>query len=214
MSSNAGTNIWRLRRHQRQPPRLLLDTLKTRLQSPSFNESYTHGLATRSLWRGLYQGVCTVLLVTVPSSGVFFTTYEGLKHLLGATPPPPTAPAPTTDMPLPICPVSTCAHRSRYNAKNLGRAYNALWDVIEENDGTLSDEVWSWVYEYGKFKKASLESLPPPPGAEGAAERDIIQLWSLTFFAVKRNPDLRMSEEAMAADGGEKARNGSEEASE
>jgi solute carrier family 25 S-adenosylmethionine transporter 26 len=30
--------------------------------------------------------VGTVLLVSVPSSGVFFTTYEGLKHVLGASP--------------------------------------------------------------------------------------------------------------------------------
>jgi hypothetical protein len=29
--------------------------------------------------------VGTVLLVSVPSSGVFFTTYEGLKHVLGAS---------------------------------------------------------------------------------------------------------------------------------
>ena len=34
----------------------------------------------------MYQGVGTVLLVSVPSSGVFFTTYEGLKYVLGASP--------------------------------------------------------------------------------------------------------------------------------
>jgi len=34
----------------------------------------------------VYQGVGTVLLVSVPSSGVFFTTYEGLKYVLGASP--------------------------------------------------------------------------------------------------------------------------------
>lgn len=65
-----------------------LDTLKTRLQSPSFQQTYrsSTAIASRALWRNLYQGVGTVLLVSVPSSGVFFTTYEGLKHVLGASP--------------------------------------------------------------------------------------------------------------------------------
>ncbi|KAG8623784.1 hypothetical protein KVT40_008760 [Elsinoe batatas] len=98
---------------------------------------------------------------------------------------------------------------------NLRKAYNALWDVIEKNDDTLSDEVWSWEYVDGKFKKASLGSLPPPPGAGGAAESDIIQLWSLTFLAVKRNEELRIKEELTKdEDYGETARNGSEDAPE
>lgn len=62
-----------------------LDTLKTRLQSTSLQQTYrsTKGTVNRALWRNLYQGVGTTLLVTVPSSGVFFTTYEGLKLVLG-----------------------------------------------------------------------------------------------------------------------------------
>lgn len=65
-----------------------LDTLKTRLQSSSLQQTYrsTKGPINRALWRNLYQGVGTTLLVTVPSSGVFFTTYEGLKYILGASP--------------------------------------------------------------------------------------------------------------------------------
>jgi solute carrier family 25 S-adenosylmethionine transporter 26 len=64
-----------------------LDTLKTRLQSPSYQQTYRSAtaIASKALWRNLYQGVGTVLLVTVPSSGVFFTTYEGLKHVLGGS---------------------------------------------------------------------------------------------------------------------------------
>ena len=64
-----------------------LDTLKTRLQSPSFQQTYrsASAIASKALWRNMYQGVGTVLLVTVPSSGVFFTTYEGLKHVLGGS---------------------------------------------------------------------------------------------------------------------------------
>jgi solute carrier family 25 (mitochondrial S-adenosylmethionine transporter), member 26 len=63
-----------------------LDTLKTRVQSSSFHQTYrsTAAIADRALWRGLYQGVGSVLLVAVPSAGVFFTSYEGLKYLLGS----------------------------------------------------------------------------------------------------------------------------------
>ena len=82
-----------------------------------------------------------------------------------------------------------CSDEVVYN--NVKRAYNALWDVIETNKDFLSDEVWSWVYEDGRFKHAALGSLPPPPGVQGVAESDIIQLWSLTFLAVRRNEEMR-----------------------
>lgn len=75
--------------------------------------------------------------------------------------------------------------------RNIKDAYNALWDSIEDNKELLSDEVWSWKYEDGRFKHASLGSLPPPPGVDGVAESDIIQLWSLTFLAVRRNEKMR-----------------------
>ena len=82
-----------------------------------------------------------------------------------------------------------CTNKVVY--KNLKDAYNALWDSIEENEEYLSDEVWSWVYEDGEFRHASLGSLPPPPGVGGAAESDVVQLWSLSFLAVKRNEGMR-----------------------
>jgi hypothetical protein len=74
---------------------------------------------------------------------------------------------------------------------NVKGAYNALWGSIESNKDYLSDEVWTWVYEDGQFKHTALGSLSPPPGVEGVAESDIIQLWSLTFLAVKRNEGMR-----------------------
>ena len=46
------------------------------------------GKVNRILFRGLYQGVGSVILVTIPSSGAFFTTYEGLKHIIGEAFPP------------------------------------------------------------------------------------------------------------------------------
>jgi solute carrier family 25 (mitochondrial S-adenosylmethionine transporter), member 26 len=45
----------------------------------------TAASSNRTLFRGLYQGVGTVALIAVPSSGVFFTTYEGLKYALHDT---------------------------------------------------------------------------------------------------------------------------------
>jgi hypothetical protein len=70
-------------------------------------------------------------------------------------------------------------------------AYNTLWDSIEANEAYLSDEVWTWVYEDGVFRHASLGSLPPPPGVGGAAESDVVQLWSLAFLAVRRDEGMR-----------------------
>lgn len=73
---------------------------------------------------------------------------------------------------------------------NVKAAYNELWDSIEANAEHLSTEVWSWTYEDGKFKYIDLGALPPPEGVS-PTESDIVQLWSLTFLAVKRNDALQ-----------------------
>jgi solute carrier family 25 S-adenosylmethionine transporter 26 len=61
-----------------------LDTLKTRIQAPWYHESYGSTAAARNpaLYRGLYQGVGAVIIASVPSSGVFFSTYEASKYAL------------------------------------------------------------------------------------------------------------------------------------
>ena len=61
--------------------------MKTRLQSPLYHQTYKSptAIANRALYRGLYHGIGTVILVTIPSSGVFFSTYEGLKYVLGSS---------------------------------------------------------------------------------------------------------------------------------
>ncbi|KAE8452361.1 hypothetical protein EG329_001061 [Mollisiaceae sp. DMI_Dod_QoI] len=60
-----------------------LDTLKTRFQSPDYKKIYYDASQTavnrKVLFRGLYQGVGSVILITIPSSGAFFTTYEAVK---------------------------------------------------------------------------------------------------------------------------------------
>ena len=93
-----------------------LDTIKTRIQSPDYKRLYprlSDGAINRSLFRGLYQGIGSVVLATIPScknptrrpssclrttatnripctAGAFFTTYEGSKSLLANHTPLPT----------------------------------------------------------------------------------------------------------------------------
>lgn len=68
---------------------------------------------------------------------------------------------------------------------NVKEAYNVLWDSIENNAEHLSTEVWSWTYEDGRFKYVDIGALA------GGTESDVVQLWSLTILAVKRNEGLR-----------------------
>jgi hypothetical protein len=48
-----------------------LDTLKTRLQSPDYKKLFTNGASNTvnraALFRGLYQGVGSVIIATLPS---------------------------------------------------------------------------------------------------------------------------------------------------
>ncbi|KAJ5527721.1 hypothetical protein N7513_011880 [Penicillium frequentans] len=60
------------------------DTLKTRVQSPDYERVFkdvrTGAVKRNVLFRGLYQGVWSVVFSTIPSSGAFFTTYEAVKY--------------------------------------------------------------------------------------------------------------------------------------
>ncbi|KAJ5562054.1 hypothetical protein N7535_003483 [Penicillium sp. DV-2018c] len=62
------------------------DTLKTRIQSPDYEKVFknarTGGIQRDVLFRGLYQGVWSVVFSTIPSSGAFFTTYEAVKSIM------------------------------------------------------------------------------------------------------------------------------------
>lgn len=77
----------------------------------------------------------------------------------------------------------------------LKKAYNRLWDVIEQNKQTLQSEVWSWTYTgngtQAGYKQVPLGVLPPPPGEGGGTESDIRQLWSLVFLAISRNANYK-----------------------
>ena len=86
--SNSNTDIWIAGAFAAFTVDLIvypLDTVKTRIQSPDYKRLYANGAnnsANRALFRGMYQGVGSVIIATLPSSGAFFTTYEGIKSVL------------------------------------------------------------------------------------------------------------------------------------
>ncbi|GKU11301.1 s-adenosylmethionine mitochondrial carrier protein [Fusarium langsethiae] len=67
-----------------------LDTIKTRMQSQDYIKTYSES-SKKNVWaiRGLYQGIGSVVLATLPAAGLFFSTYESAKKVIGnATPLP------------------------------------------------------------------------------------------------------------------------------
>ncbi|KAJ0158973.1 putative mitochondrial carrier C12B10.09, partial [Colletotrichum tanaceti] len=63
-----------------------LDTLKTRYQSRDFVQTYASSPGSKApLFRGLYQGIGSVVLATLPAAGIFFATYETMKTTISDT---------------------------------------------------------------------------------------------------------------------------------
>ncbi|KAK1979630.1 mitochondrial carrier domain-containing protein [Colletotrichum cereale] len=63
-----------------------LDTLKTRYQSRDFVQTYASSPGSKApLFRGLYQGIGSVVLATLPAAGIFFATYESMKKTISST---------------------------------------------------------------------------------------------------------------------------------
>ncbi|KAJ4300643.1 hypothetical protein N0V88_003328 [Collariella sp. IMI 366227] len=62
-----------------------LDTIKTRYQSQEFlsptGKSASKARASLQAFRGLYQGIGSVVLATLPAAALFFATYESAKPL-------------------------------------------------------------------------------------------------------------------------------------
>ena len=56
-----------------------LDTIKSRIQSADFQERFPQ---RQGLYKGLWQGFGPVVLATLPSAALFFTTYENTKTFL------------------------------------------------------------------------------------------------------------------------------------
>ncbi|KAK3502407.1 mitochondrial carrier domain-containing protein [Neurospora crassa] len=132
-----------------------LDTIKTRIQSQDHQDVYAsqkqHSaikgtLGTQppkaALFRGLYQGIGSVIFATLPAAGVFFYTYESSKSFLSKTlptsiPTPFTHSLASAGAELASCLVLTPAEVIKQNAQVLQRS-------------TTSD---------GKPKSTSLEAL-------------------------------------------------------
>lgn len=94
MAFNTNTDIWIAGAFAAFTVDLLvypLDTIKTRMQSPDYKKLYLDQTTKKlrpAFYRGLYQGLGSIILVTLPSSGTFFTTYEALKYTLNDAVPP------------------------------------------------------------------------------------------------------------------------------
>ncbi|CAH0024692.1 unnamed protein product [Clonostachys rhizophaga] len=83
-----------------------------------------------------------------------------------------------------------CGDKGVYGA--VKKAYNILWDAIDDNSSLLQSEVWGWTYSKNVgYKMAPLGALPPPQGVSGGTESNVRQLWSLTFLSVTRNVDYK-----------------------
>ncbi|OIW31856.1 mitochondrial carrier [Coniochaeta ligniaria NRRL 30616] len=137
-----------------------LDTIKTRLQSQDFVKTYasTAGVkqAPATLFRGLYQGVGSVIIATLPASGVFFTTYEATKQLYtnilpSSLPQPFVHSAASGTAELASCLVLTPAEVIKSNAQMARRSGTAkggstsleAWRMLRQSEGGALRRLWS-----------------------------------------------------------------------
>lgn len=137
-----------------------LDTIKTRLQSQDFVKTYasTPGAkqAPATLFRGLYQGVGSVIIATLPASGVFFTTYEAIKQLYtnllpSGLPQPFIHSAASGTAELASCLVLTPAEVIKSNAQMARRSGTAhggstslqAWRMLSRSEGGALRRLWS-----------------------------------------------------------------------
>ncbi|KAF9873655.1 hypothetical protein CkaCkLH20_08765 [Colletotrichum karsti] len=59
--------------------------MKTRYQSQDFVKTYASSPGSKApLFRGLYQGIGSVVLATLPAAGIFFATYESMKKTISS----------------------------------------------------------------------------------------------------------------------------------
>ncbi|KAK3323404.1 mitochondrial carrier domain-containing protein [Cercophora scortea] len=79
-----------------------LDTIKTRYQSQDYRGMFAQSVsgsgsgirASRRIFKGLYQGIGSVIFATLPAAGIFFVTYESVKPMLGSALPSGMIPQP------------------------------------------------------------------------------------------------------------------------
>ncbi|KAI8660451.1 hypothetical protein NCS57_01022500 [Fusarium keratoplasticum] len=127
-----------------------LDTLKTRYQSQDYIQTYAASSAKKApVWRGLYQGIGSVVLATLPAAGLFFSTYESAKQLIGSS----------TSLPEPLVHSSASAIAEMASCLVLAPA-----EVIKQNAQMLRGET------SGKGSSTSLQAFRQLTGT-GASRR-------------------------------------------
>ncbi|EHA52886.1 hypothetical protein MGG_05158 [Pyricularia oryzae 70-15] len=161
-----------------------LDTLKTRYQSQDYLDTYKKSGSSSSAiknvpkgtFRGLYQGVGSVIIATLPAAGIFFTTYESAKSGF-AKALPEGAPSPLVHAlasgtaELASCAVLTPAEVIKQNAQ-----------MIRSNSGSSGGST--------SGKSTSLQAFRMLQSAEGGAWR---RLWTgYTALAARNLPFTAM----------------------
>ncbi|KAM7211667.1 Mitochondrial carrier domain containing protein [Rhypophila decipiens] len=110
-----------------------LDTIKTRYQSQDFRNAFVESTTqqgaqtTRQLFKGLYQGIGSVIFATLPAAGLFFMTYESAKSALhsgmpSSTPKPLVHAIASSSAELASCVVLAPAEIVKQNAQMLQRS--------------------------------------------------------------------------------------------
>ncbi|KAB5532533.1 mitochondrial carrier domain-containing protein [Coniochaeta sp. 2T2.1] len=137
-----------------------LDTIKTRLQSQDFVKTYASTTASKKVpstfFRGLYQGVGSVIIATLPASGVFFTTYEATKQIYtnilpSGLPQPFVHSLASGTAELASCLILTPAEVIKSNAQMLrhsgkqhsGSTSLAAWRMLKQSEGGALRRLWS-----------------------------------------------------------------------
>ncbi|KAL0935843.1 mitochondrial carrier [Colletotrichum truncatum] len=144
-----------------------LDTLKTRYQSQDFVKTYASSPGSKApLFRGLYQGIGSVVLATLPAAGIFFATYESMKRTISST----------VSVPQPLVHASASAVAEMGSCLVLAPA-----EVIKQNAQMLRRQQ-SGDSNGGGRRSTSLEALRQVTGS-GAQRR----LWSGYAALVARN---------------------------
>ncbi|KAK1759145.1 mitochondrial carrier domain-containing protein [Echria macrotheca] len=132
-----------------------LDTIKTRYQSQQYINRSGAASTYRSLYKGLYQGIGSVVIATLPAAGVFFVSYEAAKSGLAAVlpsaiPQPAVHALASGAAELASCAVLTPAEVIKQNAQvlresgNQGRESTSLRALrMLRSDGRVGRRLWS-----------------------------------------------------------------------
>ncbi|KAI6380282.1 hypothetical protein MCOR25_001709 [Pyricularia grisea] len=167
-----------------------LDTLKTRYQSQDYLDTYKKSGSSsaaiknvpKGTFRGLYQGVGSVIIATLPAAGIFFTTYESAKTGFSKAL-PEGAPSPLVHAlasgtaELASCAVLTPAEVIKQNAQ-----------MIRSDSGTSGGSSTS--SSSSSSKSTSLQAFRMLQSSEGGAWR---RLWTgYTALAARNLPFTAM----------------------